>query len=506
MPDKTLFNVEAMAVLDLAAGLSPRGVVRRVGDGIAWASGLEHARFEELVAFDSGAFGLAYDLLPNITAVILLSGSEKVHAGDGVAALGRLPSLPVGPALLGRVIDPLGDPLDDGPPPLAEKRLPLFRPAPEILERKSVDEALWTGVPAIDGAIPIGRGQRELIIGDRNVGKTSLAIDLIHAQKAGDVICVYVAIGQPMSRVLAVRETLERAGALSNTVIVSADASSTPGMRYLAPYAGTSVAESFQEKRGHAMIIYDDLTKHADSYRELTLLMDRPPGREAYPGDIFSIHAELLERAHARRSQSGGGSVTAFPVVETTDGDISSYIPTNLISITDGQIYLDTARFDRDLRPAIDVGRSVSRIGSAAQPPIMRQVARNLRSTISRFESLEALTRVGLDIDLATKQTIDRGQVLRQLLRRPRLAPRGIAEQVVVLTAVGESWLDDVKPADARRVVDTLLALVRQTHPELIARLDTGQIPEGEWRDRIAVLATQAKQSAPSGPSGARAS
>jgi F-type H+-transporting ATPase subunit alpha len=283
---------QAAERVDLARSVKPRGVVRRVGDGVAHVAGLDDVGYEELLQFDSGALGMAYDLAEDNTGVILLSQAQQVRAGEGVRGERRLPELPVGPAALGRVLDPLGNPLDQGPGLPPHPSLPLFRPAPEIIDRKSVDETLWTGVMAIDAAIPIGRGQRELIIGDRNVGKTALAIDIIAAQRRGDVACVYVVIGQPMSRVLSLRSTLEQAGHLDNTAIIAADASSSPGMQYLAPYAGASVAESFQERGQHALVIYDDLTKHADAYRELALLLDRPPGREAFPGDIFYIHAE----------------------------------------------------------------------------------------------------------------------------------------------------------------------------------------------------------------------
>ena len=319
--------VAAAKSVRLADGIRPRGVVRRVGDGVAAVAGLENIRYEELLAFDSGAFGIAFDLRARELGAVLLAGASQVCEGDGVIGLQRLPELPVGPEALGRVLDPLGNPLDEGPPLSAAKRLPLFRPAPEIIERKSVEQTLWTGVMAVDAAIPIGRGQRELIIGDRNVGKTALAMDFVAAQKLGDVASVYVMIGQPMSRVRALRDTLERVGALANTAIIAAYASDSPGLQYLAPLAGASLAESFRDAGGHAMVVYDDLTKHADAYRELALLLDRPPGREAYPGDIFYVHAELLERAAALSDDLGGGSVTAFPLIETTDGDISSYIP-----------------------------------------------------------------------------------------------------------------------------------------------------------------------------------
>ena len=357
----------------------------------------------------------------------------------------------------------------------------LFRPPLEFIERKHVDQPLATGVMVIDAAIPIGRGQRELIIGDRNTGKTSLAIDFVAAQRSGDVVCVYVLIGQPMSRVLSLREELVRAGAADRTVVIAADASMTPGMQYLAPYAGASMAEAFRDLGRDALVVYDDLTKHADAYRELALLLDRPPGREAFPGDIFYVHAELLERASARRADLGGGSVTAVPIVETTDSDMSGYIPTNLISITDGQIYLDPSRHERNERPAVDVARSVSRIGGKAQPEVVRKTARNLRILISRFEELEALTRVGLDVDASTQRTIRRGRVMREMLRQPRLAARPISEQVLTLTAVSSGWLDDVDPKRARNVVVRALDRARSEAAQAVSTLDAGTTPPDDW-------------------------
>jgi F-type H+-transporting ATPase subunit alpha len=467
---------EAVQRLDLRGGIKPHGVVQRVGDGVAFVVGLDDVGYEELLRFDSGALGMAYDLTSSGTGAILLSHADRVREGDGVRGQRRLPELPVGPATLGRILDPLGNPLDEGPTLPSHDSLPLFRPAPEIIERKSVDATLWTGVMAIDAAIPIGRGQRELIIGDRNVGKTALAVDVIAAQTPGDVACVYVVIGQPMSRVLTLKNALQQAGCLHNTAIIAADASTSPGLQYLAPYAGASVAEWFRDNGAHALVVYDDLTKHADAYRELALLLDRPPGREAFPGDIFYIHAELLERAAARRLDLGDGSVTALPLIETTDGDISSYIPTNLISITDGQIYLDAARFERNQRPAIDIGRSVSRIGGVAQHPLMRRVAKNLRILISRFEALEMLTRVGLEMDLGMQQTIRRGNLLRELLRQEQLARRDLVEQVIALMAVHENWLDGLPLRQLRPFVDELVNLARHERPDLLERLATGDV------------------------------
>jgi F-type H+-transporting ATPase subunit alpha len=377
----------------------------------------------------------------------------------------------------------MGKPLDDRPPSSGAQR-PVFRDAPGLTERAPVERPLLTGTMVIDAAIPIGRGQRQLIVGDRNVGKTALALDLVAAQRAGDVVCVYVAIGQPKSRVLGIREALLRSGALANTVIIAADAADSPGLQYLAPYAGAAVAEYFRDQGRDALVVYDDLTKHADAYRELALLLGRPPGREAFPGDIFYIHAQLLERATALTPAAGGGSVTAFPIVETTDSDISSYIPTNLISITDGQIYLDTARFERNQRPAVDIGRSVSRVGGVAQPRAMRTAARNLRIVMSRFESLEALTRVGLDVDPETRQAVDRGRVMREILRQPRFTVRTLADQVFALTAVGEGWLDRVSPAEARAALWTAAAGVA----EIPTALDGEAAPPASWKEEARAL------------------
>ena len=466
--------------LDLLRGVGARGVVTRVADGVAWVAGLDHIGYEELVQFDSGALGMALDLAPGHTGVVLLTHTVHVTTGEGAAGLGRMPSLPVCAAALGRILDPLGTPLDGGPPVVGAPT-PVFRPALEFIERKDVNQPLITGVMVIDAAIPIGRGQRELIIGDRDTGKTALALDIVAAQRPGDVICVYVLIGQPLSRVLAVREELVQAGVANNTVVIAAHASMTPGLQYLAPYAGASTAEAFRDEARDVLIVYDDLTKHANAYRELALLLDRPPGREAFPGDIFYMHAELLERASARRADLGGGSVTALPIVETTESDLSGYIPTNLISITDGQIYLDPTRHERNERPAIDVGRSVSRIGGRAQAEIVRKTARNLRILISRFEELEALTRVGLEVDASTGRTIRRGRILRELLRQSRFTCRPISEQLVALTAVSEGWLDDVEPRLSKQVISRAFDRGRAALAILIGQLDEGLAPEGKW-------------------------
>ncbi len=473
--------------------LSSRGSVVRVGDAVAFATGMTDVAFEELVEFDGGSLGMAYDLDEQQIGIVILTRPETVCEGQGVRSLRRLPDLPAGPALFGRIVNALGLPVDEGPEIRFAERMPVFRSAPEIIERKPVDESLWTGVMAIDAAIPIGRGQRELIIGDRNTGKTALALDIVAAQQRGDVACVYVVIGQPMSRVLTLRDNLQQAGAWDNTIIVAADAAASPGMQYLAPYAGASIAEWFREQGQHALVIFDDLTKHADAYRELALLLDRPPGREAYPGDIFYVHSELLERAAARPPDLGGGSVTALPLIETTEGDISSYIPTNLISITDGQIYLDAARFEKNLRPAVDIGRSVSRIGSKAQSPAMKQAAKNLRIQISRFESLESLTRVGLEMDSAMNQAVQQGNVVRGLLCQSRFSPRDTLQQVIALTAVRENWFVDIPVQNRQDFLLRLVQRLRHEQQEIAQQLIAGELPKPGWIQTVKSVSESVK-------------
>lgn len=473
--------------LDLTRAFRPRGVVIEVGDGVARIGGLEDAGYEELVVFDSGARGMAYELAPDYTGVVLLSGADRVATGQGAAATGRLPSIPVSSGLLGRLIDPEGAPLDDRPPPEGAP-LEVLRAAPRLRERAPVCRPMLTGVMVIDAAIPIGRGQRQLVVGDRNVGKTALALDVVAAQKTSGVVCVYVVIGQPTSRILGIREALDRAGALEHTVVVGADAADTPGLQYLAPYAGATIADFFRGRGEDVLIIYDDLTKHADAYRELALLLGRPPGREAFPGDIFYIHAELLERATAFADAAGGGSITAFPIVETTDSDIAAYIPTNLISITDGQIYLDTGRFERNQRPAVDIGHSVSRIGGAAQPDVLRRAAHNIRVEMSRFEAVETLTRTGLDVDPATRRTVERGRIMREILRQPRFEVRSPAEQVLAITAVSDGWLDGGTAKEAKEVLQTALARVALEAPDIVEAIDKDSQPPEDWKERVRSL------------------
>lgn len=480
-------RLRAIVDLELKRATTLRGAVTEVGDGVARVVGLAEVGAEELVAFDSGALGIAYELAPEYTGVVLLRGAEQVRAGDGAEAVGLLPSLPVGRELLGRVLDPLGVALDDRPAPAGPRRA-IFQEAPSLTQRAPVNRPLLSGIMALDAAIPIGRGQRQLIVGDRNVGKSALALDIVAAQRAGDVICVYVIIGQPISRVLNIRESLRKSGALPNTIVIASDAGDPPGLQYLAPYAGTAAAEYFRDAGQDALVVYDDLTKHADAYRELALLLGRSPGREAFPGDIFYIHAQLLERATALVEAARGGSITAFPVVETTDSDISAYIPTNLISITDGQLYLDSRLFERNQRPAIDITRSVSRVGGAAQPANLRAVARNLRIMMSRFEALEAFTRVGLDVDPSTRKAVGRGRIMRELLRQPRFTVRTVADQILALTALNEGWLDSLAPAEAGRVTWVATEEARREFPEVTAALDEGRDVPDKWQERVQSL------------------
>lgn len=451
---------EREPTLELSRAFRPRGVVLSVGDGVSQVAGLPELGSEELVVFDSGAIGMAYDLLERHVGIVMLTGAERIRAGEGCHAAGMLPSITAGEELLGRLVDPLGTPLDGGARPVGAPR-PALREAPPLTARGPVCKPLITGILAVDAAIPIGCGQRQLLVGDRNVGKTALALDIVYAQRATGVVCIYVVIGQPLSRVLAIRAALRDRSAIDHVVLVSAEAADPPGMQYLAPYAGMALSESFAEQGRDVLVVFDDLTKHADAYRELTLLLGRPPGREAYPGDIFYVHAELLERATAFAKHLGGGSISALPIVETTDGDISAYIPTNLISITDGQLYLDAGRFERDQRPAIDVGKSVSRIGGAAQSPLMRAVSRNLRIDLARFETVEALSRVGLSLDPKTQDALQRGRLLRELMRQPRFSPRSTAQQALSLIAAEHGLLDGTTPGSARQqlaAIDTQAA------------------------------------------------
>ena len=420
------------------------GVVRQVGDGVASVGGLPQATTDELVLFSNGVHGLVMNLDTIHIDSILLGSDVGIQGGDTVWPTGRRIMVPVGDRLLGRVISPLGEPLDDKGSLFVDERRFIERQAPGVVERQPVSVPLHTGIKAIDALIPIGRGQRELIIGDRQTGKTAIALDAIINQRDTGVICIYVSIGQRKSSVLQAMRILEDAGAMSHTVVMMAPPDDPPAQVYLAPYAGVTVAESFLDRGRDVLIVYDDLTKHADAYRELSLLLRRPPGREAYPGDVFYLHSRLLERACVLNEEQGGGSITALPIVETRRGNISAYIPTNLISITDGQIFVNAELFNENIKPAVDVGQSVSRVGGAAQTQIMRRVSGQLRLTLSQYEEVAHFARFGTEIDRATRQQITRGERLREVLNQPPYQPLPLARQVLILRAVDLGYLDEV--------------------------------------------------------------
>jgi len=426
--------------------LTPRevGTITTVSTGVASVSGLPGVGFEELLAFPGGVFGIAFNVDQDEIGVVLLGDYAYLHAGDEVVRTGRVMDVAVGDALLGRVIDPLGRPLDDGGPVLVSERLPIERPAPAIMDRSPVTVPLQTGLMVIDALIPIGRGQRELILGDRQTGKTAIAIDAILNQRGQDVLCVYCAIGQRASAVAKAVAILREKGALDYTVVVVTEGNDPPGLAYIAPYAATSIAEHFMEAGRDVLIVYDDLTHHARAYRELSLLLRRPPGREAFPGDIFYIHSRMLERATHLSKERGGGSLTALPIIETEAQNIAAYIPTNLISITDGQIYLSPSLFALGVLPAVDVGKSVSRVGGKAQRAAYRAVAGDLKLAYAQFEELETFARFGARLDEDTRKIIDHGRRIRACLKQSALAPLTVPAQITVLLALTAKLFDPV--------------------------------------------------------------
>jgi F-type H+-transporting ATPase subunit alpha len=420
------------------------GIVKNVSTGIATVSGLPSVGFDELIRFPGDLLGIAFNVDEDEIGVILLGEYQNLHAGDEVERTGRVMDVAVGDGLLGRVIDALGKPLDGKGPVAADKRLPVERPAPAIMDRAPVSVPLQTGLKVVDALIPIGRGQRELILGDRQTGKTAIAIDTILNQRGQNVVCVYCAIGQRASAVAKVVANLEEKGAMEYTVVVVAEGNDAPGLVYIMPYAATSIAEYFMEKGRDVLIVYDDLTNHARAYRELSLLLRRPPGREAFPGDIFYIHSRMLERATHLSKERGDGSLTALPIVETEAQDISAYIPTNLISITDGQIYVSPTLFELGVLPAVDVGKSVSRVGGEAQRAAYREIAGNLKLAYSQFEELETFAKFGTRLDESTRKIIDHGQRIRAGLKQPESQPVSLAEQIAVLLALTVGLFDPI--------------------------------------------------------------
>jgi F-type H+-transporting ATPase subunit alpha len=471
------FATVGAATAALAPSLEPRevGSVIEVSTGIARISGLPSVGFDELIEFPGGLYGIAFNVDPGEVGVVLLGDFRHVATGDVVHRTGRVMDIAVGDPLLGRVIDPLGRPLDGGPPPNSSDRLPIERPAVAIIDRSPVTVPLETGIKVIDALIPIGRGQRELILGDRRTGKTAIAVDAILNQRGRGVVCVYCAIGQSASAVAKVIASLRDGHAMEYTVVVVAEGNEAPGVEYIAPYAATSIAESFMRAGRDALIIYDDLTQHARSYRELSLLLRRPPGREAFPGDIFYVHSRLLERATHLSAQLGGGSLTALPIIETEAQDISAYIPTNLISITDGQIYLSPTLFELGVLPAVDVGKSVSRVGGKAQRAAYRAVAGDLKLAYAQFEELETFARFGARLDEATRKTIDHGQRIRACLKQPQFAPEPAPAQITVLVALAAALFEPVPldrmPQAERAVLDSAARLP----PDVTARFETAK-------------------------------
>ena len=443
------------------------GVVTYIGDGIARARGLDNAMSGELLEFSNGAFGMAQNLESNDVGIIILGDFSTIREGDEVKRTGKIMEVPVGEALIGRVVNPLGQPVDGLGDIKTTATRPVETPAPGVMQRKSVSEPLQTGLKAIDALVPIGRGQRELIIGDRQTGKTSVAIDAILNQKGQDMICIYVAIGQKESTVRTQVETLRKYGALDYTIVVTASASQPSPLLYIAPYAGVAMAEEFMYNGKHVLIVYDDLSKQAVAYRELSLLLRRPPGREAYPGDVFYLHSRLLERAARLSKELGGGSITALPIIETLAGDVGAYIPTNVISITDGQIYLETALFYSGIRPAINVGLSVSRVGGSAQIKAMKQVAGTLRLDLAQYRELAAFAQFGSDLDAATKAQIDRGQRTTEILKQPQYSPYPVEDQVQAIYVAVNGYLDDVEVNEVVDFEHQILAFLHSSHPEI---------------------------------------
>lgn len=455
------------------------GVVTYIGDGIARAHGLENVMSGELLNFENGSYGMAQNLESTDVGIIILGDFTDIREGDTIRRTGKIMEVPVGESLIGRVVDPLGRPVDGLGEIHTDKTRPVEAPAPGVMQRKSVSEPLQTGLKAIDALVPIGRGQRELIIGDRQTGKTTIAIDTILNQKDQDMICIYVAIGQKESTVRTQVETLRQYGALDYTIVVTASASQPSPLLFLAPYTGVAMAEEFMYQGKHVLIVYDDLSKQAVAYRELSLLLRRPPGREAFPGDVFYLHSRLLERSAKVSDELGGGSITALPFIETQAGDISAYIATNVISITDGQIFLGDGLFNAGIRPVIDAGSSVSRVGGSAQIKAMKKVAGTLRIDLASYRELEAFTKFGSDLDAATQAKLNRGRRTVEVLKQPVHKPLPVEKQVTILYALTHGFLDTVPVDDIVRFEEEFHAFFDAQHPEILETIrDTKDLPE----------------------------
>ena len=456
--------------------VSDVGTVIQVADGIARIHGLENAMQGELLEFPGEVYGMVLNLEEDNVGAVLLGDQKSINEGDTVKTTGRVVEVPVGDAMLGRVVNALGQPIDGKGPIETSKFRQIERVASGVISRKSVDTPLQTGIKAIDSMVPIGRGQRELIIGDRQTGKTSIAVDTILNQKGQDVICIYVAIGQKASTVSQIVTTLSKHGAMDYSIVVSASASDLASLQYIAPYAGTAIAEHFMHQGKDVLIVYDDLSKHAVAYRAISLLLDRPPGREAYPGDVFYLHSRLLERSCRLSDELGGGSITALPIIETQAGDVSAYIPTNVISITDGQIFLESELFFSGVRPAVNVGLSVSRVGGAAQTKIMKKVAGNLRIDLAQYRELEVFTQFSSDLDDGTKATLNYGSHLIELLKQPLYHPMALHKQILLLFAAGHKMLNDISLKELKAETEEMTAFFEQKYPETVKKIDEGKV------------------------------
>lgn len=462
---------ERIENFDFSVDIEETGKVVSIADGVASVYGIKNAMANEMVEFENGVKGLALNLEENSVGVVVLGSCTGIKEGQSVKRLKKLLKVPVGDALIGRVVNALGEPIDaKGPIETTESRF-VEEKAKGIMARKSVHEPLQTGLKAVDALVPIGRGQRELIIGDRQTGKTTVATDTIINQKGGDVICIYVAIGQKQSTVAQVVKKLEEYGAMDYTIVVSASASEAAALQYIAPYAGCTMGEYFRDNSRHALIIYDDLSKHAVAYREMSLILRRPPGREAYPGDVFYIHSRLLERASKLSDKLGAGSLTALPIIETQAGDVSAYIPTNVISITDGQIYLETNLFNSGVRPAINVGLSVSRVGGAAQIKAIKKVSGTLRLDLAQYRELQAFAQFASDLDESSRKQLERGQRMVEILKQPPYSPLGVEKQVVIIYAGSQGYLDDIPVSSISKFENELYPYIEAKCPELFEQI-----------------------------------
>lgn len=474
--------------------VSEVGTVIQVGDDIARVYGLDNVMSGELVQFESGVYGLAQNLEEENVGVVILGDDGSIKEGDSVKLTGRVASVPVGEALIGRVVNAIGQPIDDKGPINTDKFRPVERVAPGVITRKSVDVPLQTGIKAIDAMVPIGRGQRELIIGDRQTGKTAIAIDTIINQKGKDCICIYVAIGQKASTVARIVKSLEDYGAMDYTIVVSASASEPATLQYIAPYAGVAMGEEFMENGKDVLIVYDDLSKHAAAYRTMSLLLKRPPGREAYPGDVFYLHSRLLERSARVDEKYGGGSITALPIIETQAGDVSAYIPTNVISITDGQIYLESELFNSGMRPAINAGLSVSRVGGAAQIKAMKKIAGPIRIELAQYRELESFSQFGSDLDKDTLDRLNHGKKVMEILKQPQYQPLAVEKQVVILYAVTNRYLDDIENENIARFEKEFFEYMEKSHNNVLTDIREKKVLSEENESELKAALTEFKK------------